>query len=69
MHHKNIQTLATEMFNVKYDMCPEITSNIFIEETKCHYNLPYRNFRNPPVKSVYHGTKSLQQLQSLFWWI
>ena len=35
MHHKNIQAFATEMFKVKYDLCPEIACNIFIEGTNC----------------------------------
>ena len=35
MHHKNIQAFATEMFKVKYDLCPEIACNIFIEGRNC----------------------------------
>lgn len=56
VHHKNIQTLAIEIFKVKHDQCPEITGNIFIEEKNCCFNLRYRkDFRTPLVKSVYHG--------------
>ena len=28
IHHKNIQSLATEMFKVKHKLCPESTSDI-----------------------------------------
>ena len=31
IHHKNIQTLETEMFKVKEKVCPEITSDAFME--------------------------------------
>ena len=68
MHHENIQTLATEMFHLKYNLSPEITSNIFIEERKCHYNLQYRkDFRTPPVKSVYHGAESIAYHAPKIW--
>ena len=30
IHHQNTQTLVTEMFKVKHELFPEITSNIFI---------------------------------------
>ena len=58
IHHKNIQALAIEMFKVKNKLCPEITSNIFMERTNNHYNL--RNpsyFITPQVNSVYHEQK------------
>ena len=53
IHHKNIQTLAIEVFKVKHDQCPEITGNIFMEEKNCCFNR--KDFRTPLVKSVYHG--------------
>ena len=34
IHHKNIQALAIEMFKVKHKLCPEITSDIFMEKDK-----------------------------------
>ena len=68
IHHKNIQALAIEMFKVKNKLCPEITSNIFMERTNNHYYL--RNpsyFITPHVNSVYHGTESLSYLGSKIW--
>lgn len=57
---KHFQTLATEMFEVKHDLRPEITSNIFIEVTNCCYNLLCGQcFRTPLVKSVYHQTETI----------
>ena len=43
IHHKNIQTLAIEMFKVKRKLCPEITGNIFMERTSNQYNLRNRS--------------------------
>ena len=48
INHKNIQTLATEIFKVTHHICPEITGNIFIEGTNCLCNLRYRkHFKTP----------------------
>ena len=45
------------MFKIKHDLCPEITSNTFVEGEN---NLRYRkDFRTPPVKSVYRRTESI----------
>ena len=60
IHHKNIQTLAIEMFKVKRKLCPEITGNIFMERTSNQYNLRNRpGFVTPQVHSVFHGTESI----------
>ena len=60
MHHKNIQSLATKMFKVKHKLCPEITSDIFMERKKNRYNLRNRpDFIPPQVHSVFHGTESI----------
>ena len=53
---KNIQTLATEMFKVKYDLFPDITCNIFVEGEN---NLRYRkDFRTPLLESIYQGKRA-----------
>ena len=39
VHHKNVQALAIEMFEVKHKLCPEITDDIFMERTNNQYNL------------------------------
>ena len=71
IHHQNTQTLVTEMFKVKHELFPEITSNIFIEGTNCRFNLHHRkdfrtphlscrkNFRTPLLKSICHGTYNI----------
>ena len=45
IHHKNIQSLAVEMFQTKHGKSPEIVSNIFAQTTQ-HYNFRQnRDFR------------------------
>ena len=39
MHHRNIQTLAIEMYKIKNDLSTEIFSNIFTQRTQNHYSL------------------------------
>ena len=68
IHHRNIQALAIEMFKVKHKLCPEITSDIFMERTNYHYNLRNRSdFITPQVNSVYHGTESITYLGPKIW--
>ena len=57
IHHKNIQGLAIEMFQIKHGQSPEIISDIFTRTTQ-HYNFRQnRDFRIRSVKSVYHGSE------------
>ena len=68
IHHRNIQALAIEMFKVKHKLCPEITSDIFMERTNYHFNLRNRSdFITPQVNSVYHGTESITYLGPKIW--
>ena len=57
IHHKNIQGLAIEMFQIKHGQSPEIICDIFAQTTQ-HYNFRQnRDFRIRSVKSVYHGSE------------
>ena len=48
------------MFKVKYKLCPEITSDTFMERTNSQYNSRNRpDFITPQVNSVFYGTKSI----------
>ena len=44
IHHRNIQTLATEMFKVKNELTPEIICDIFTQRINNHYNLRHESF-------------------------
>ena len=68
IHHRNIQTLATEMFKVKNGMSPEIICDIFTQRINNHYNLRHINhFETPFVRTVYNGTESVSYLGPKIW--
>ena len=55
MHHRNLQTLTYETFKVKYNMAPEILTEIFFQK-ESHYNL--RNstvLQGRNIKTVIYG--------------
>ena len=43
IHHRNIKTLATEMFQVKNEISPEIICGIFTQRINNHSNLIHIN--------------------------
>ena len=60
IHQGNIQILATEMFNIKNEMSPEIISDIFTKRADTCYSPQKRNyFRMPSVNTVHNGTGSI----------
>ena len=62
IHHKNIQSLANQMFQIKNGQSAEIVSNIF-SQTSQHYNFRQnRDFRIRSVKSVHDGSESISYL-------
>ena len=68
IHHKNIQALAIEMFNVKYKLRPEITSDTFIERSRNQYNLQnHPDFITPHVNILYHEPESITHLGPNIW--
>ena len=63
INHRNIQTLATEMFKVKNEMSPEIICDIFTQRINNHYNLRHINhFETPFVRTVCNGMESVSYL-------
>ena len=63
LHHRNIQSLAIEMFKVKNELAPTITANIFGTMLENHYNLRnYNDFRISFARTLYHGTESISYL-------
>ena len=68
IRHKNILALPIEMFKVKHKLCPEISSDIFMERTKNQHNLRNRpDFITPQVNSVFHETESISYLGPKIW--
>lgn len=43
VHQKHIQNSATEIFEVKSDLPPEIVTDIILEQAQTQYNLRHHN--------------------------
>ena len=67
IHHRNLQTLATEKFKISNNLSPDIVKEIF-QERFVLYNLHHNNsFTSHQVNSIYHGTESLSFLGPKLW--
>ena len=68
IHHRNIQSLAIEMYKVKNEIAPMITANVFTRMPENHYNFRHRSdFIVPFARTVYHGTESISYLGPKIW--
>ena len=68
IHHRNLQTLATEMYKVSNGLSPAIISNLFQKRDKIQYNLRHNSsFILPEVNSVYNGTETIVFLGPKIW--
>ena len=63
MHHKNLQALAIEMFQVHAKTSPGIIHEVFLVKGQENYNFWCQTgFVIPQVKSVNYGLESIQIL-------
>ena len=62
IHNRNLQILATEMFEVYNNVAPAIFTEIFNKRNPTYQLRHTSHFSIPPVRSVYNGTKSLSFL-------
>ena len=68
IHHRNIQSLAIEMYKVKNEIAPMITANVFTRMPENHYNFRHSsNFIVPFARTIYHGTESISYLGPKIW--
>ena len=68
IHIKNFQYLATEIFKVKNDLCPEIMKEIFIFHENPTYNLRSGNHltrRN--IRPTHYGIETISNLGAKIW--
>ena len=67
IHHRNLQVLAIEMFEVKINMAPEFLNTVY-QNRAVPWNLRTNsNFSSRQVHSVYHCTESLSFLGAMIW--
>ena len=63
IHHRNIQTLATELYKVKFGYASKILSDVFNQREINPYNLIRRpDFRVALTGTVYHGSENVSCL-------
>ena len=66
IHHKNLQKLAIEIFKVVHGLGPASMSNIFQLSTY-NGNLRYKTFKSSNVRTVYHGTETIDFRGARLW--
>ena len=57
VHHRSIQSLATEMLQVKHDQSREIVTDIFTQTTQEKNFKKNQEFRIPSVNTICHGSE------------
>ena len=68
IHHRNIQSLAIELYKFFHGLSPSIIKNVFHLNTNIPYNLrsrSERHSRNP--KTIKHGTETMSYLAPKIW--
>ena len=68
IHHRNIQSLAIELYKFLHGLSPSIMKNVFHFNTNIPYNLRSRSelySRNP--KTVKYGTETISYLAPKIW--
>ena len=60
-HHRNIHTVAIEMYKVKHNICPSFVNDLFV------YNENTNKFTLPRVHSENMGKKSWQYFGPIVW--
>ena len=68
VHNRNIQCLATDLYKVFNDICPDIMKDVFPLNTSSNYDITSRRtFTTRSVKTVFYGTESLPYLAPKAW--
>ena len=68
VHHRNLRTLAVELFTVFKGLTPVIFAEAFSVRQQSQYNMRnYSYFAMPRAKTVNHGLESLSYLGSKLW--
>ena len=68
IHHKNIQTLATELYEVKSNLSNQIMHEIFEKRQNVDYNLRFQtDFVLRVVNTIYFGLHSSRYFSLKIW--
>ena len=68
IHHRNIQTLALEIFKTKNNLNPEFMKDIFVEKRDTGYGLRGNDELEPMnIRTVHRGEDTLRYLGCKIW--
>ena len=68
IHRRNLQILATEIFNVKNSLAPEIMAEVFeIKEPRYNFRSEASHFKRENVKSTHYCIQSVRHLGPKIW--
>ena len=67
IHYRNLQFLATEMFQIQRGLSPEILRETFVSKTSLHNFHRNDNFERGQVHSFYSDTEPLSFLGTKIW--
>ena len=68
IHHRNLRTLAVELFNVFKGLSPIIFAEAFPVRQRSQYNMRHDSyFAMPRAKTVNHGLESLSCIGAKLW--
>ena len=68
IHHRNLRTLAVELFKVFKGLSPVIFAEAFPVRQQSQYSMKnYSYFAMPRAKTVNHGLESLSYIVSKLW--
>ena len=68
IHHRNIQSLAIELYKAKHEISPLIIRNIFTARPTIARNLRTQSdFPLPQINTVHYGKVSLRYVGSIIW--
>ena len=55
IHHRNIQSLMIELFNIKYDLAPPVMDSMVNRTTICHNFRNLQEFQLERKRNVFYG--------------
>ena len=67
IHHRNLQTLAYQIFKIKRNIAPKILTEIFPQK-ESNYSLRNRTaLQGGSIKTVMYGSETMSSLRSKIW--
>ena len=69
IHHRNIQTLMTELFKIKYDLAPPVMDSLLNRRTICYNFRNLQEFQSERKRTVFYGLETISYGSPQLWTI